>query len=283
MEATPRRRHKTTTATSSPSPTTTRQKLDASLETRIIRDLEDPRIRNLKFSEVCVHRPDYGAPDSSLRSAVRNRFYYFKKLKREDVKRYWRQYSAASTGKPIQSSGADDSESEDIPSSHSDQGDNSSGDEGYRSVSSVPSATSQHRNWQSPRETPRFRHGKPQPILTSPPASSSPIPKTSNSMSSKTKSSAFSAANNFHGSSVKTKGDSKNESQGMFASMEEAEEYGSYFLQPSSVIPCSRSQLILTGLLVFLPYVPTSTTTTSTCTCTSKWMKLSTSTWSFRR
>lgn len=232
MEASPPIRHKSKTATR-PSPTT-RNKLPVSLENRILRDLEDHRFGKLKFADLCLLRPEYGTPESShLRSAVRNKFNYFKKLKREDVNRYWRLYSAASKGQQLQPPRADSSESDediDIEGSHSEQDEESSREEeGHTSVSSLPSTSSSHRNWQSPTATPRIKLVKPPPANLKSLASASSFSTIDKaSMSSNTQGRKHSAfATKSPGGQAK-KVDS-NESQGMFESLADAEEHGGYF------------------------------------------------------
>ena len=252
MEATHSHQQKSTTPRPSPS---SRKGLTIELERRLLRDLEDHRLRDLKFADFCLLRPEYGA--SPLLNSIRNKVNFYKKLKRKNASRYWTLYAAASKGQQAvpprpDYEDKDKFEQDDKSISSDSEQEDSSEDERYPSIFS----TSSHRNWQSPTAQKRVsasgKTGQPtkQATQLSPLPPRTSVPSSSITMSTKDRRLAVASVIKPKGGGAKR--DSLNEDQEMFESMEDAEEYGEYLCKHCFLSSTLDSTAII--LILFSSY-----------------------------
>ena len=76
------------------SSTKSRGRLPFEIQQRLSRDLEASETCDLTCQHLCNYRPNiYGSPKSALCLAIQNKFQWYKKLKKENIKQYWSLYA----------------------------------------------------------------------------------------------------------------------------------------------------------------------------------------------
>lgn len=80
------------------SSTKPRGRLPVEIQQRLFRDIEASETRDLSCRQLCNYRPNiYGNPKSTIRRAVQNKYQWYKKLKKENIKQYWSLYAQSNS------------------------------------------------------------------------------------------------------------------------------------------------------------------------------------------